>query len=170
MRPIGVGVLQLEVADEITGEMADTIARYAAAHPDREIELAVDTIGGDWSASLRIFNTLKNHSRRVTANIRKAASGGALIVMAADHRRMDPHGHFYLHAPSGTTGYVAKSQLDAVAARKAELMASRCGIPATRLRRWMDEVTTLDARRALDIGLVHEVPGLSPPRHRVVFL
>lgn len=167
MRPAGVGVLQLEIADEITGEMADTIARYAAADPDREIEVYVDTPGGDWSSSVGIFTALKNHGRRVVANIRRAASGGALIALAGDYRRMDPDGYFFLHRPSGD---YPKATLDDIANRKAGLMASRCRVPATRLRDWMDRTVTIGAKRALDIGMVDEVPGLPRPRHPVVVL
>jgi len=167
MRSAGVGVLRVEVTDDITGEMAAAITRAVAAYPGRSIEIEIDTPGGDWSASRSIFETLQHHGRRVTALIQRAASGGALIAMSADHRQMHPTGHFFLHRPSGA---YTKATLDGIADRKAALMAGRCRIPAARIRRWMDENTTLDAGRALSVGLVDEVPGLPKPRHPIVFL
>jgi len=110
---------------------------------------------------------LKNHGRRVTAFIRKAASGGALIVMAADHRQLDPHGHFFLHRPQGKC---PAATLDEIANAKATLMASRCRVPAARLRKWMDDTTTISARQALSYGLVDEVQGLTRPQLPTVFL
>ena len=61
-------------------------------------------------------------------------------------------------------------KLDEIADRKAAMMAGRCKVPATRIRKWMDEVTTLDAKRALSYGLATEVPGLPKPKLPTVFL
>ena len=132
MRPEGIGVLQLTVDREIDAELADTVSRYSASCPAHSIEIAVDTEGGDWASSLAIFSSLKNHGRRVTARIQRASSGGALIIMAADVRILDPSGHIFLHMPSGP--YPAAA-LDEIADKKAMLMAARCRVPADRIRR-----------------------------------
>lgn len=168
MRPLGVATLQLEVVTEIDAATADLIVRAAAEYPNHHIEIDIDTIGGDWNASLAIFTALANHKRRVTARCMKAASGGALIAMAADVRHLDPAGHFFLHMPSGPTATAA--QLDELANRKAEMMASRCRIPAKRIKLWMEENTFIHAQRALEIGLVDAVPGLTKPGNAMVFL
>lgn len=167
MRPVGVGILQLEVTSEIDAEMADVVSRYTATYPAHSIEIKVDTEGGDWAASLAIFGSLKHHRRRVTARIQQASSGGALIVMGADIRILDPSGHIFLHRPSGP---YSTPTLDEIANVKAALMAGRCRVPANRIRRWMDANTTIRAERALEYGLVDEVPGLPKPVRPVVFL
>jgi ATP-dependent protease ClpP protease subunit len=167
MRPDGVGVLRLDISGEITRELADTVSRYVAAHRDYSIEITVDSEGGDWSASLSIFECLRHHGRRVSAIIEKAASGAALIVMSADYRQMSPSGHFFVHRPNGAYG---KATLDEIADAKASLMAGPCRVPAARIRRWMDATTIITAERALAYGLVDEVPGLPKPKHPVVFL
>jgi ATP-dependent protease ClpP protease subunit len=167
MRPLGVGVLQLEITAEIDAAMAGMVSRSVAMYPGYSIEMQVATDGGDWAASLSIFTNLKNHKYRVSAFISKASSGGALIVMAADYRRLDPHGHFWLHRPQGN---LPAAKIDEIANAKAALMASRCRVPAARIRGWMDAVTTIDARRALSYGLVDEVPGLPKPKLPTVFL
>ena len=167
MRPAGVGVLKLDVADEIDAGLADAVARYCAAYPEHSIEMTVSSPGGDFAASVRIFRTLKNHRRRVMASIQRAASGGALIVMAADVRHLDADGFFFLHRPAGPH---SQSRLDEVADELATLMADRCRVPAARFRRWMDETTTIDARHAVAFGLAHSAEGLAKPRHPTVFL
>jgi ATP-dependent protease ClpP protease subunit len=167
VRPLGVGVLKLEITAEIDAAMAGMVARAVATYPGHSIEVAIDTIGGDWNASCWIFTSLENHARRVTAFIIMAASGGALVAMGADLRRLHPAGHFFLHRPHGN---FPEARIDEIANAKATLMASRCRIPAARIRRWMDEETTIHAARALSYGLVDEVPGLPKPKLPVVFL
>jgi ATP-dependent protease ClpP protease subunit len=159
--------LHLEVTEEITVGLAACVARNLEAYPEHSVEVAIDTIGGDWAASVWIFTSLRDHSGHVTGFIREASSGGALVAMAADFRQLHPHGHFFLHRPQGN---LPEARLDEMANLKAALMASRCRVPAVRIRRWMDETTTIDASRALDIGLVHNVPGLPKPKLPVVFL
>lgn len=167
MRPAGVGFLKLAIDDEIASEAANTVSRYLAMYHTHSVELTIDTVGGDWASSKSIFESLVRHRRSVTAILFKAASGGALIAMAADHRVMAPTGYFFLHRPDGN---YAKAVLDSIADRKAALMAARCRVPASRFRRWMDETTTINAERALTYGLVHEVPGLRKPQRATVFL
>ncbi len=167
MRPVGIGVVRIELTVEIDATLADMVARACAEHPNHSLEIVLDAPGGDWSASLAIFTNLKAHGRRVTALIERAASGGALVVMACDVRKLQPWGHFWLHRPQGP---YPQAILDGIADRKAALMASGCRVPASRIRKWMDEVTTIDAKRALSYGLATEVPGLSAPKHLAVFL
>lgn len=169
MRPAGVGTLRIEVSGEINLELADLVERALAAYPSHTAEVDIDTGGGRWDASLSIFTNLANHARLVTAHIRRAASGGALIAMTADVRQMDPCGSFYLHWPNSAYGATA-AELDAVANAKAALMAGRCQVPAARFLRWMKETTTIDAKRALSYGLATQVPGLSKPKLPVVFI
>ncbi|MPZ31448.1 MAG: hypothetical protein GEV13_10700 [Rhodospirillales bacterium] len=168
MRPLGVATLQLEVVTEISPEIADLVVRAVATYPNHHVEIAIDTIGGDWAASLAIYTALANHKRRVTAHCVKAASSGALIAMSADIRHLDPAGHFFLHMPSGPTA--TSAQLDKIADAKAAMMASRCRIPAKRIRLWMEKNTFIPAQRALQYGLVDAVPGLVKPELPVVFL
>jgi hypothetical protein len=72
-----------------------------------------------------------------------------------------------LHWPNGD---FTKAYLDEVADAKAAAMASCCRIPKERFLRWMEAETRIDAVRALDVGLVDEVPGMIKPRLPVVFL
>jgi len=168
MRPLGIAALQLEVVTEITADTADLIVRAVASYPAHHIQIDIDTIGGSWDASVAIFTSLTNHKRRVTARCKVAASGGALIAMSADVRELDPGGHFFLHMPSGPG--VTAARIDQLANAKATLMASRCRIPAKRIRRWMAENTFIAPQRALSYGLATSVPGLTPPDTPMIFL
>lgn len=161
MRPVGAAVLQIDVTGEITLELAHAVERALDTYPAHSVELVVDTRGGRWDASRHIFECLVAHSKRVTAFVERAYSGGALVVMGADFRQMNPNGTFLLHWP--TSDYGATSGFDEVAATKAKLMARACRIPTTRFLRWMRETTTIDAKRALAYGLVDAVPGLPKP-------
>ena len=126
--------------------------------------------GGDWAAAITIFGLLRGHRRRVTASIRRAASAGALIAMSADYRQMSIDGSFWLHWPVPTAGpgTFDQKKLDEVAATKAALMVSGCSVPTDAILRWMASTTTINAKRALDCGLVHEVPGMT--KHPVAFI
>lgn len=166
MRPHGVGVLHVEVKGEITPDLAGLISRYVDAYPSRSIELTVDSIGGDFAASMIIFTTLRTHRHRVTAQIQRASSGAALVMMGADHRTLDPSGSVFVHWPSGDGA--SKADLDSCAELKAAAMARYCRVPASKILKWMAAATRLNAQRALDAGLVHDVPGLR--RQAVVWL
>lgn len=166
MRPEGIAPLRLDIGT-VDATLADVVVRSIAQYPGHHVELSVKSEGGDWAAAVAIFDSLKGHGRRVTASIQRAASAGALIVMAADYRVLSPAGHFWLHMPVGP---YPQAKLDQIADTKATLMATGCRVPATTIRKWMREVTTLDARRALNVGLVDEVLGLPQPKHHVVFL
>lgn len=131
--------------------------------------MLVNTPGESFDASRAIFDTLVRHIRRVDCHVMRACSGGALIACAADHRTMDPAGYWFVHMPwRPDGGPLTQEQRDTIARAKAQLMASRLPVPAARLLKMMSENTTLDARLALDIGIVHECPGMV--RRPVVFV
>ena len=161
MRPLGVASLRIDITSEITPDMADAVVRALAQYPQHHAELYIDTGGGSWDASYAIFAALNHHARRVNAYIVRAGSGGALIACAADHRTIDPSGYFFVHMPwRPDGGPLSQQQRDSIAFVKAQLMASRCPVPAERIVKLMSENTTINARRALDIGLAHACPGM----------
>jgi ATP-dependent protease ClpP protease subunit len=167
MRPRGAGTLRIDVTDEITRDLAATIERALDDYPLHSVEIICDSIGGSWDASVRIFECLAAHDKRVAAFIHKAHSGAALIAMAADHRQIDPCGHFLLHMPRGEA---TAAQLEAIADAKAALIASRCRMPQQRIRKLMEATTIIDAAQALHLGLATEVPGMKSATTPTVFL
>ncbi len=84
-----------------------------------------------------------------------------MIACAADHRTIDPSGYFFVYMPwRPDGGPITQQQRDSIASIKAQLMASRCPVPAERILKLMSENATIYAQRALDIGLAHACPGL----------
>lgn len=65
---------------------------------DSDIQLNIASYGGDVSHAFSIYNSLKSHKGRVTANIYgDSASAATFIAMAADEIRMVDNAMFLIH-------------------------------------------------------------------------
>ena len=91
--------------DEIGDNTAtDFNAELNALGPVKNINLRINSPGGNVFDGLAIYNMLKNHPATVTASIDGiAASAASLIAMAADKIVMPENSFMLIHAPSGMT-------------------------------------------------------------------
>lgn len=171
------GWLQEQLFDRrivlVTGRLDDdTAARAAAAflaldaHGDRPIDLHLDSRDAVLGAAFVLIGTVDGLRSEVRALCRGQVGGPAIGVIAAcDHRAAAPHARFHLTQPTtqltGTPEEIAAQsrQQQDLLWRLCARLARRTGRPAEEIAEDMRRGRYLDAREALDYGLVDEIAG-----------
>ena len=157
----------------VTGQLDDEIAAEAAAvlttldaMADAPIELHLDSPDGTLGAAFVLIDTLDALRAFVRAQCRGQIGGPAVgVVAAAHHRVAAPHTRFRLTQPtaqfSGTPEQIAaqSQQQQALLWRLHARLAQVTGRPAEEIAEDMRRGRYLDAREALDYGLIDIVSG-----------
>ena len=161
----------VRIYDEISwwgitaAQLADEISTITAP----EIEVQINSPGGDVFDGLAIFNALRLHPARIITRVDGlAASAASAIAQAGDHRIMVSSSQMMIHEAWGVCVGPAGDMLDMAALLEqqntvlAELYAERSGGDVDHLRQLMAAETWFTAQQAVDEGLADEV--LSPSR------
>ena len=130
-----------------------------------EVQFRINSYGGlTWAAS-EIYTDIRNYEGNTVANIvGLAASAAGLIAIAAKVKRMTPLGEFMMHNPWSS----AEGDYRAMEAAGKSLRSSRetiinafalCCPNLTRgeIGAMLNAETWLDARKAVDLGIVDEM-------------
>ena len=164
----------LDIYDEIGpwGTTAkDLVAQLRALDTD-EIQMHVNSPGGDYFDALAILNTLRDHTARVVATVDGvAASAASFIVMAADEIVMARNSELMIHDAAGMamgdseTMRDLADRLDHISNNIASMYAERAGGSAQDWRAAMRAETWYSAQEAVDAGLADRVaaPKPAPP-------
>jgi ATP-dependent Clp protease protease subunit len=155
----------------VTGRLDDDAAAKAAAalltldaSGNRPIELHLDSPGGALGAAFVLVDTANTLRSELRVLCRGQVGGPAIaVVSAADHRAATPHTRFHLAQPTARfTG--APEEIAAQSRQQQELLwklyghlARRTGRPAEDIAEAMRRGRSLDAREALDYGLIDEI-------------
>jgi len=129
-----------------------------------EIEVQINSPGGDVFDGIAIFNALRSHPARVTTRVDGiAASAASVIVQAGDHRVMVSAGQMMVHEAWGVAigpadeirafADVLDQQNDVLAG----IYALRSGRDRDELRAMMRAETWLTDQAAVDAGLADVV-------------
>jgi ATP-dependent Clp endopeptidase proteolytic subunit ClpP len=147
----------------------DFISDLAAMGDDFEdIDLRINSPGGDVFDGVAIHNALKNHKAKVTAHIDGiAASIASYIAMAADEIIMPANSFMLLHNASGFALGTAEdlrataNDLERIDKSITATYATRAGKTPAKMRSLMKEDRLMDAKEAKQWGLAdtitHEV-------------
>lgn len=139
----------------------DFISNLAEMGDDFEdIQLRINSPGGDVFDGVAIHNALKNHKAKVTAHIDGiAASIASYIAMAADEIVMPQNSFMLLHNASGLAMGTAED-MRAVAADLERIdksitatYSARSGQTPAKMRSLMKEDRLMDAKEAKGLGL-----------------
>lgn len=131
-----------------------------------DLEVHINSNGGNVFDSLAIYNMLKQYKGTVTIYIDGlAASAASLIVCAGDRVYMAENGVVMIHLPAaGLDGFYRTDELDKVTAMLSTLRDSivttyetRTRQPRAKLEEMMDAETWLDAAEAKALGFVDEI-------------
>lgn len=124
-----------------------------------QINLRVNSPGGDVFDGVAIYNALKSHPATITAYIDGiAASAASLIVMAADEIVMPANSFMLIHEPSGgawgtsATMLSVAADLERMTATFAATYAERSGSDVDAVRTLMAEDRLMDAAEAVNLG------------------
>ncbi len=155
----------------VTGRLDADLAAGAAAAlitldaiGDEPIELHLDSPDGTLESAFVLIDTIDLLHATLLAHCRGQVGGPAIgVAAAADHRSASPHTRFRLFQPtgqfSGTPDQIAshsRQQQDLLWRFHARL-AQLTGRPAEEIAEDMRRGLYLDARKALDYGLIDEI-------------
>jgi ATP-dependent Clp protease protease subunit len=139
--------------------------------PDKDISLYLNSPGGSVTALLGIYDTMQYLQADVSTICLGWAASAAAVILAAGatgKRYALPHSTVLLHQPHG--GAQGQSSDIEIQAREIlrlralcnQILARHTGQPVERIARDTDRDFVLDARQALEYGLVDEILA---PRH-----
>jgi ATP-dependent Clp protease protease subunit len=155
----------------VVGPIDDYMANVVVAqllfleseNPDKEISLYINSPGGIVTAGLSIYDTMPFVKPDVsTMCIGQAASMGSLLLAggAKGKRYCLPHSRIMIHQPSGgfqgqaTDIDIHAREILKIRERLNEIMAKHTGQPVERIERDMERDNFMDAKAAVEYGLV----------------
>lgn len=162
----------LRIYDEISwwGTDARTFVEHLDEITADEIDLRLNSPGGNAWDGLAIMNALRAHPAKVTTTVDgMAASAASLIAMAGDRIRMNRGSVMMVHDASGLaygnpkTMEKTKQVLDLLSDSYADVYATRAGGTRAEWREVMGEETWYKAQEAVDAGLADELADDDPP-------
>jgi ATP-dependent Clp protease protease subunit len=168
--------LGTQVDDTSANLIMAQLIHLESEDPDKDISLYINSPGGSVTALLGIYDTMQYIRPDVSTICLGWAASAAAVILAAGttgKRYALPHSTVVLHQPHG--GAQGQSVDIDIQAREIlrlravvdELLARHTGQPVERIARDTDRDFILDARRALEYGLVDEVLAT---RHAVPIL
>lgn len=137
-----------------------------ADSPDREINLYINTEGGDPSAMLALYDTMRFIKAPVaTTCLGQAVATGAVLLAAGEkgHRFVLPHSRVVLHQPAAQgRGTIPDLILQAdevirVRTQLEEILSSHTGRDVESLRHDTDRDRVFDAAGAIEYGLADHI-------------
>lgn len=129
-----------------------------------DIEVWINSPGGDCVAAAQIYNMLTTYPGKVTIKIDGiAASAASVVAMAGDEVVMSPVSQLMIHNPATLAmGDVAeleraKQMLASVKDSIINAYELKTGLSRAKLSRLMDEETWMDARYAVSLGFADRI-------------
>jgi ATP-dependent Clp protease, protease subunit len=158
--------LGTQVDDTSANLIMAQLIHLESEDPDKDISLYINSPGGSVTALLGIYDTMQYIRPDVSTICLGWAASAAAVILAAGatgKRCALPHSTVVLHQPHG--GAQGRSVDIDIQAREIlrlravvdELLARHTGQPVGKIARDTDRDFILDAREALEYGLVDEV-------------
>lgn len=160
------GSAEIYLYDEIGawGVSASDFVRELRALTADNIDLHLNSPGGDVFDGIAIYNALREHPAKVNVYIDAlAASAASLIVQAGDTRTIAKTAALMIHEPYGAamgdSAVMLKmaEELDMIGDTIAEIYADRAGGKTAEWRDRMGEETWYRGQQAVDAGLADAV-------------
>lgn len=136
---------------------AQAFSRELVKHGD--IDVVINSPGGDVFAGAQIYSLLKAHRGKVTVKVAGlAGSIASVIAMAGDEVLMSPAGCMMIHQPwtraSGDAREMEKTaaMLDEISGSLVNAYVAKTGKSENEIRRLMDAETWMNARSAVEMG------------------
>lgn len=134
---------------------------------DEDIELEINSYGGDVFAGIDIMNTLRGHKGTVTITITGiAASAASIICMGADVIKAYSNTQMMVHNAwtyaMGNAKELRKIADDLESIGESVLASYTHRIDADTAKKLLDEETYLSASKAKELGLLDEIVDAQP--------
>jgi len=154
------------VDDKSARDITNRLLYLEAKDPGKEITFYINSPGGVVTSGMVIYDTMQMISSPVsTVCMGMAASMGSILLSggAKGKRFIFPHGEVMIHQPSGGgQGTSADLEIIAVQILKAKqlgakILAENCGQTYEKVMEDFDRDYWMDAKEALDYGIVDQV-------------
>jgi ATP-dependent Clp protease, protease subunit len=134
---------------------------------DEDIELELNSYGGDVFMGIDLCNTLRGHKGHVTITITGiAASAASIIAMGADTIKAYSNTQLMLHNAwtyaMGNAKQLRKIADDLDSIGESVLASYTHRIDADKAKKLLDNETYLSANKALELGLIDEIVDAEP--------
>ncbi len=156
------------IDDGVANAVVAQLLHLAAAQPDRDIDLYINSPGGSFTAMLAIYDTMRFITPDVgTLCVGQAAASAAVLVAAGapGKRAVLEHARVLLHQPHAGVSRGSMSDLALEAAELARvrsesdrLLASHTGRTPEQVRADTDRALVLTGAGAVAYGLADLVP------------
>ena len=155
------------IDDTIANLMCAQLIHLESENPDRDINIYINSQGGDITALLAIYDTMQFIKNDIaTICLGQAASAAAVLLAAGTKgkRLALPHSRVMLHQPYGQVGYGQVTDLE-IAAREImrmrdlleEVLAFHTGQTTERVHADTDRDFVMEANEALAYGIIDDV-------------
>lgn len=163
------------IDDQVSNVIVAQILFLSREDPDREIQMYINSPGGQIYAGLAIYDTMQMIPNKIsTVAVGVTASFGTVLLAAGSkgHRYALPNATIHMHQPlGGAQGQASDIEIEAkeilrLKSRLNEIMARNTGKSVDEIERDTDRNFYLDADQAVAYGLVDKV--LHPPEDKKV--
>jgi ATP-dependent Clp protease protease subunit len=155
------------IDDTIANLICAQLIHLESENPDRDINIYINSPGGDITALFAIYDTMQFIKNDVaTICLGQAASAAAVLLAAGTKgkRLALPHSRVMLHQPYGQVGYGQVTDLE-IAAREIlrmrdlleQILAKHTGQSIERIHADTDRDFVMEANEALEYGIIDDV-------------
>jgi ATP-dependent Clp protease protease subunit len=159
--------LGTQINDEVANIIIAQLLFLEADAPGKEIQLYVNSPGGDVSAGLAIYDTMQHLSSPVATICMGMAASMGCFLLATGRKGMRsalPHARIMMHQPWGSTAKGTASDIEIAAkeilymrAKMFELLGKHTGQPLERIEREFDRDHYMSAEEARRYGIIDKV-------------
>lgn len=160
-------ILGTPIDDTIANLVCAQLIHLESENPDKDINIYINSPGGDITALFAIYDTMQFIKNDIATICMGQAASAAAVLLAAGtkgKRLALPHARVLLHQPYGQVGYSQVTDLE-IAAREIlrmrelleEIISKHTGQPIERIHADTDRDFTLEAKEALEYGVIDEI-------------
>lgn len=127
---------------------------------DKEVDVYINSPGGDMFEGIAIYNRLREHSQKVTTKVLGlAASAASIIYLAGEERQVASSAFLMIHncwtcvCGNRHAFRSAADTMEEFDAAMGDLYAETSGQPEADMAELMDDETFIRGKRALELGL-----------------
>jgi ATP-dependent Clp protease, protease subunit len=154
------------IDDQVANVIVAQLLFLSREDPEKEIQMYINSPGGQIYAGLAIYDTMQMLSNRIsTVAVGMTASFGTVLLAAGakGHRYALPHATIHMHQPlGGAQGQATDIEIQAreilrLKARLTEIMAKSTGKTLQEIEHDTERDFYMDAQQAVDYGVVDQI-------------
>jgi len=159
-------MLGVPIEHDVANVVVAQLLHLEAEDPDKDVQLYLNSPGGDMVAMFAIHDTMQQIRPAVATTCMGQAASAAAILLAAGapgKRHALPNARVLLHQPhGGAQGQssdleIAVREMVEMRRRMVEILEQRTGQPRERLQRDLDRDFILRGQEAVAYGVVDEI-------------